>query len=278
MEKQKRKQRKTQNKATYILIAVLVIFAITIAIATYSSKDRSSLMFVDDSETSIPKNVVSAPSAEPPTGNVLNSPIGKNPPDDLALKDREKPDPSQELIDYLEFVKGVEAHRQKLLRDTARAQQLMGAGGQAQALLSMINWAMNPDGRDAIDPLADAKNELSRQHKNWEDMLRYYDKRIAPPEAREFSGLYRKVIVNQTAAIGAIAISFRNVNLSNIEDLQRLLSELQEIKADKSIQESIDNATEKADNALDSIVAFYDFKEKPFKVEKEKPGSSIINL
>ena len=106
-----------------------------------------------------------------------------------------KPKPPQAVVDYLNYVKTVEDHRQMLLKDTTNALTMSAAGGTTQSLLNLIDMASDPDSAQARDPLKDCKDELKRQYGNWLNTLSYFDKKPAPPECREFSGdLQRRAI------------------------------------------------------------------------------------
>ena len=177
-------------------------------------------------------------------------------------------------MDYLEFVKRLEAHRQMLLKDTTDAMSL-SAGGQAQGMINLIDMAMDPDRAKAQDPLAETKKELSRQYSNWLNTITFFDKAPAPAECREFSGAYRAVIYNETKAIGDIAVSFNAVDITKLGDLSKLLGNLQKLKGDPRIQGNIDKAADDADAKLTQLTSNYDMK-KPFDVPREQQGSGSI--
>ena len=165
-----------------------------------------------------------------------------------------------------------------LLQDTGEALMLSAAGGNsAKGLISMINMAMDPDGKEAQDPLQDSKNELNRQYKNWVETLKYFDNKPAPPECREFSGQYRQVLYNETKAIGQIAAGFNSVNVMNPDDMSKLLTVLEKMKRDPNIQSNIDKAADSADAKLNSLVSNYDM-DKPFDVPREKQGGNIMGF
>jgi len=162
-----------------------------------------------------------------------------------------------------------------LLKDTTAALSLSSQGAQAQSILNMIEAASNPDAAKARDPLSDTKRELNRQYKNWLDTLSYFDKRPAPMECREFSGAYRQLLYTETKAIGEIAVGFNSVDVMDPKDLSKLLSKLQSMKNDPSIQANIDNSADAADQKLNKLVSNYDM-EKPFSVPREKKTSGSI--
>jgi hypothetical protein len=220
-------------------------------------------------------DVTNAPPGLPSDGNVTNAPPGVPPPGQRTPTATPKPKPPQQVVEYLAYVKKVEEHRQMLLKDTTDALAMSAAGGAASGLMNMIDIAMDPDGAEARDPLADTKKELNRQYKNWISTLQYLDKRSAPPECREFSGTYRNVIFSETKAIGEIAVSFNSVNIMNPQDMSKLLGSLQKMKGDPKIQGNIDQAADTADASLTKLVSNYDMQ-KPFSVPREEKTSGSI--
>lgn len=205
----------------------------------------------------------------------MAAPPGVPGPSDITPPAAAKPKPPKEVVDYLEFVKGVEKHRQMLLKDTTDALLLASTAGAAQSLLDLIDMAMDPDGAKARDPLAETRKELQRQYGNWVSTLEYFDKQPAPAQCREFSGAYRAVLYLETRAIGDIATGMQNVNLMDPKDMGRLLANLQAMKADRSIQANIDKACDDADAKLTALVGQYDM-EKPFDVPREQKTSPGI--
>lgn len=223
-------------------------------------------------------NITTAPPGKPGPSGIITAPPGKPAPPDRTPPGVTKPKPSQELLDYLAYVKKVEEHRQVLLKDTGEALMLQAAGGSsAKGLMDMIDWASDPEGKEAQDPLADSKAELNRQYKNWLETLKFFDNKPAPPECREFSGAYRAVLYNEAKALGDIAVDFNKVNVMDPDDMSKLLGTLQKMKGDDSIQGNIDKSADAADTKLTSLVNNYDM-EKPFDVPREKKGGNIMGF
>lgn len=223
------------------------------------------------------RNITTAPPGEPGPSGIMTAPPGKPGGPEKTPAGVTKPKPSQEVIDYLAHVKKIEEHRQMLLKDTGEALMLQAVGGSTKGLMDMIEWAADPDGKEARDPLADSKEELNRQYKNWLETLKYFDNKPAPPECREFSGAYRAVIYNEAKAIGDIAVDFNKANVTNPNDMSKLLRSLGKMKGDESIQGNIDKSADDADAKLTSLVSNYDMK-KPFDVPREKRGGNIMGF
>jgi len=258
----------------YIAIALGAVIALALVVTVIASMGKKNVATAPAPSPKPPTDVVTAPKPNPPGGNVVTAPQPAPAPTVPSLPSTTKPKPPADVVDYLNFVKRVEEHRQMLLKDTTDALTLAGTD-QAQSLLKLIDMASDPDGKEAQDPLFDTKNELNRQYKNWLSTLEYFDKKPAPMECREFSGAYRNVLYRETMAIGAIAVSFNKVDITNPNDLQQLLSALKKMKRDPSIQRKIDEAADFADAKLTQLVSRYDM-EKPFDVPREQGTSGSI--
>jgi len=257
----------------YVAATLGAVIILALVVAVIASRGNKNVVTAPPPPPGPPESVVTGPPPAPTGGNVVTAPPA-NPAPSVTPPGTQKPKPPQHVVDYLEFVKGVEKHRQMLLKDTTDA-LMLSATAQSQSLLSLIDMAMDPDGKAAQDPLADTKKELLRQYKNWYSTLEYFDKKAAPAECREFSGAYRDVLYQEAKVIGSIAGSFSKVNIMDPKDMQGLLSALQKMKRDRSIQENIDKSADNADAKLTQLVSNYDM-EKPFSVPREEGTSGSI--
>ena len=221
------------------------------------------------------KSVTTVPPGRPSDGTLTTVPPPQPGPSSVTPPAVRKPKPPADVVEYLNFVKKVEEHRQMLLKDTTNALTLAASSGGTKALLSMIDMAMDPDGTEAMDPLAETKQELNRQYTNWRNTLEYFDKKPAPTQCREFSGAYRQVLFSEARTIGEIATNFNSVNIMNPDDMSGLLNSLRQMKNDPSIQVNIDKSADDADAALTALVSNYDM-EKPFDVPREQQTSGSI--
>lgn len=259
----------------YVIAGLAAVVVLALVVGVIAARGNKNVTSAPGGVPPPPGNLTSAPSGQLPGGNVVTAPSGQPAPPAATPPGVTKPKPLKEVVDYLEFVKRVEAHRQMLLKDTVNALTLAASGGGTQGLLDLIDMAMDPEGKEARDPLAETKAELSRQYKNWLSTLRFFDRRVAPPECREFSGAYRDVLFRETKAIGEITVSFNSVNVMDPKDMSRLLDSLQKMKRDPSIQRNIDQAADNADAKLTRLVSNYDM-EKPFSVQREQSTSGSI--
>ena len=262
---------KKRSPLLYVIIglAALGLIALVVMLAAGNRNPTAAPPGVQREDT----NIMAAPPAAPPDSGIMAAPPSE-PPAEKTPADVSKPKPPQSVVDYLAYVQKVEEHRQMLLNDTGAALMLGSVGG---GLMSMINLAMDPEGKEAQDPLADSKKELNRQYKNWLQTLKFFDNKPAPAECREFSGAYRNVLYLETKAIGQIAAGFNSVNIMDPGDMSKLLDALQKMKKDSSIQGNIDKAADGADAQLKALVANYDM-EKPFNVPREERGGNIMGF
>lgn len=264
--------KKKRSPLLYAIIALAAVGLIALVIAIAGGKNVTSAPGGVQREDS---NITTAPPGKPAPSGIVTAPPGKPAPTDKTPPGVTKPKPPQEVVDYLAYVKKVEEHRQMLLQDTGEA-LMLGAGGGG-GLMSMIDMAMDPEGKEAQDPLADSKAELNRQYKNWLQTLKFFDNKPAPPQCREFSGEYRAVLYNETKALGEIAAGFNSVNVMDPKDMSKLLGILQKMKRDPSLQANIDKSADAADAKLTALVANYDM-EKPFDVPREKKEGNIMGF
>ncbi|MGQ9454437.1 MAG: hypothetical protein ACUVRS_07640 [Armatimonadota bacterium] len=267
--------RQKKRTITWVIVGLAIIAVVATCVAAIiASRSKSTLTQVPPGTTK-PGDVVTAPPPKSQPGNVVSAPPLTPPLSAPVPAQVKKPRPPRDVVDYLEFVKRVEEHRQMLLRDTGEALRLSATGGQAMTLLKLIDMASNPDSKVDVDPLKEVRGELARQYKNWLSTIEYFDKKPAPNDCREFSGAYRDLLVRETTAIGAIAQGLQRVNIMDPNEMARLLRDLQRMKSDPSIQRRIDEAADNADAKLTELVSKYDMN-KPFNVPREQQISGSI--
>ncbi len=263
--------KKKMHPLYYILIGLAVVGLIALLVVVAGGRNPTVAPAGIERED---HNITTAPPPQPADSGIVTAPPGETPPAEKTPEAAPKPKPTREMVEYFAYVKKVEEHRQMLLSDTGEALMLGSAAG---GLMSMINLAMDPDGKEAQDPLADSKKELNRQYKNWLATMKFFDNKPAPPECREFAGAYRNVLYLETKAIGQIAAGFNSVNIMDPSDMSKLLAALQKMKRDPSIQGNIDKAADTADGKLTNLVSNYDM-EKPFDVPREKKEGNIMGF
>lgn len=203
-------------------------------------------------------SVTNAPAVTPPTGPAL--PTGP-----------EKQPPPPEVLEYLEFVRQVEAARHTLLKDTGRA---LSMTTNAKGLENMIGWVMGDDSVPA-DPLADLKKELGIHLNNWQMLIRHFDTKKPPAACVDFAGAYRMGLSNEVEAMRRVSILVNGINLNSTESMSQALTQLQGMKSDPNLQGNIDQAVESADSKLAELCSRLGIQ-KPFDVKKEKDVSGSL--
>lgn len=236
------------------------------------------MAFSGKSVTNAPQSPITGPSVTnapvTPTGgpSLTNAPTPGLPSAAVPVAPG-KPAPSQEVLDYLEFVKQVEAQRHALLKDTSRALSMQT---NAKGLENMIDWVMD-ESSTPKDPLADLKKEVGIHAQNWNDLIRIFDSRRPPAQCAEFAGAYRQGLTTEAQAIFSVSSIINGLNISSTESMQQSLSQLQQMKSDPNLQGNIDKSVENADNKLGELSAQLGIA-KPFDVKKETDaGGSILS-
>ncbi|HPP74297.1 MAG TPA: hypothetical protein PLU88_04125, partial [Armatimonadota bacterium] len=203
-------------------------------------------------------SVTNAPAVTPPTGPALPTGPGKQPP-------------PPEVLEYLEFVRQVEAARHTLLKDTGRA---LSMTTNAKGLENMIGWVMGDDSVPA-DPLADLKKELGIHLNNWQMLIRHFDTKRPPAACADFAGTYRMCMSSQAEAMRRVSTLVNGINLNSTESMSQALTQLQGMKSDPNLQGNIDQAVESADSKLAELCSRLGIQ-KPFDVKKEKDVSGSL--
>ncbi len=221
-------------------------------------------------------NVLGAPLPDNSGGNVLQAPPASPLPSAQTIAG--KPKPPQYVIDYLNFVKAVEEHRQKLLKDTQNAFAIGAATKASGGLDALLNMLDDEGTSQAKDPLQDTKDELSRQYTNWNGVLDYFGKRQPPEECKEFASYYQQVLYNETKSIGNIIATLSSTGGDyDKQGVTQVVAGLEGILKGGA-QKDIDTSVEYADTSLTNLVSNYDMV-KPFTVSKEQgSGGSILGF
>lgn len=176
----------------------------------------------------------------------------------------------QDVLDYLNFAKGIEAQRQTLLRDTSRAVTM----SQSKGLSTMIDWAMDDSSSTPADPLAEVKKELSGQVTNWQSLLKQFEAKPSPQSCSEFATAYRQGLTSETSAMDRIVGIMNGINMTSSDSMQGALSSLNQMKAE-NVQGNIDTAVQTADTKLGELCSRYGIA-KPFDVKKESDSGGSL--
>lgn len=266
--------RRPVKPVVYAIAALGAIALLALVVAVIAGRGRNDVTSAPPVTPPPSGGVTSAPSGQAGGGGLTSAPAPVPGPESAGIPGATKPKPSKAVVEYLEFVKKVEEHRQMLLKDTGEALTMMVAG-QAQSIESMLDWLDEGKGGQVSDPLAKVKHELARQHANWRSTLQYFDKQAAPPECRAFSGAYRAVLYREAERIGRVDATLRGIDIMSTQGMTDGFRALQSMKGDPRLQSDIDKAADSADASLTQLVSNYDM-EKPFDVPREEPASGSI--
>lgn len=222
-------------------------------------------------------NIMGAPPPDNSGGNVVQAPEANPLPTQQTPTVAGKPKPPQYVVDYLNFAKAVEEHRQKLLKDTQNAFAIGAVAKASGGLDGLLNMLDEEGTGQAKDPLQDTKDELTRQYTNWNNVLAFFGNRQPPQECKDFAAYYQQVLYNETASISQIVTTLGAGGGFDSKQVAQVVSGLQGILKGGA-QKDIDTAVDNADTSLDNLVSNYDM-EKPFTVSKEQgSGGSILGF
>ncbi len=267
---------KSRSKLVYILAGILGVAIVAGIVALLMLRGRP----ITQGEQTVSNSGPAITNTEPPTPGggpaITNAAPAQPSPASPTNTPPKKPNAPQTVIDYINFVKQVEASRQALLRDTARAISLSAGAAQAQSLIDAIDMAMDDSPQDKPKKANAVEDELKRQATNWSNLLRNFDSRPAPQECNEFAGNYRSVLSSETQEMQRLGSILGGTDWTNVQSIQDSLSKLQTMKSDPNLQGNIDKAVENADGRLTTLCDSYANMPKPFTVEKETGGGSII--
>lgn len=250
------------RKPFYIAIAALalvVILALLFALLAKPGKVTNAPVGVDTGG-----KIVSAPSGTDQSGNVVLAPPALNPPSDTTPASIKKPKPSQELLNYLKVIKNIEEVRKEFI--VSSSIEVINA-----QVMAAVMGSMTED-----EPEKTNLGKLDIIQRKLIIALQYFDKNPAPPEARAFSGSYRKMLYTEATTLNTINSGLRKAlsgDMSGLEDLGNYLKGLtqnEDIKAASNGDMSDD-----VNKQLDLMVSNYDMV-KPFSIASEKGGKSLL--
>lgn len=267
---------KPNRKLPFIIGGALLFIIIAALIAKAAFSGMSVTQGGDSQATQGPSVTNAPPPAVTGGPSVTNAPPPAPPPTGPTDPSAMRPKPPQEVLDYLEFVKQIEAKRQALLKDTMRAVSLAAGQAQADSLMDMIDMTMDDSPQQRPKKVNSVAKELGTQIQNWNNLQREFDSRPAPQQCGGFSGAYRAVLTTETSRMSAIMGIVANVNWTDMDSVKKSLSELQSMKGDPNLQGGIDKSVETADGSLNGLCQQYGIP-KSFDVKKEgDTGGSII--
>lgn len=263
---------KKKNPMLIVLIGLAVVGLLALAVYAMSNRNIASAPGgVERNDT----NVATAPPGQPSSGNLVTAPPAK-PTQTTTPPGVAKPKPPQEVVEYLDYVKKVEEHRQMLLKDTSAA-LVLAVGGQEKSYEAILDAIDKGDSGEVSDPMADMRKELNRQYGNWQATVKYFDQKPAPAECRDFAGSYRAVLASETETIKREVQITSKVDVTKGSSISDGLTAMMGMQKEPDLQANIDKSADDADAKLSALVSTYDMQ-KPFDVPREKSGGSILGF
>jgi len=264
---------KKKNPMLFVIIGLAIVGLLALAIYAMSGKNLASAPGgVQRNDT----NITTAPPGSPAPSGIVTAPPGKPGSPEKTPAGVAKPKPPQSVVDYLAYVKKVEEHRQMLLKDTSAA-LLLAVGGQAKSYEAILDSIDSGDSAAVSDPMADMRKELNRQYGNWQETVKFFDQKPAPPECREFAGAYRAVLASETETIKREVAITSKIDVTKGDSISQGLVGMLGMQKDSNLQATIDKSADDADGKLTTLVSNYDM-EKPFDVPREKQGGSLLGF
>lgn len=263
---------KKRNPVLFVLIGLAIVGLLALGIYAMSSRNVATTPGgVERNDT----NITTAPPGKPGPGGLVTAPPGSSEPAKTP-EGVAKPKPPAEVVEYLNFVKKVEEHRQMLLKDTSAA-LLLAVGGQQKSYEAILDAIEGGESAEVKDPLTDMRKELNRQYGNWQATLKYFDEKPAPPQCRDFAGAYRAVLASETETIKREVQITSKIDVTKGDSISTGLSAMLGMQKDPNLQANIDKSADDADAKLKALVSNYDM-EKPFDVPREKQGGSLLGF
>lgn len=267
---------KPKLKFAYIAAAVLALIIILGLVALFAFKGQPIAQTGKTVANSGPAITNTPPPAHGGPA-ITNTPPTTAPQPPVSSSPAKAAVPP-EVTDYLKFLKAVEESRQALLKDTTRALQMSAGTAQAQSMIDMIDNAMDDSPKADKPKKADAvQNELDKQIGNWSTLVQQFDRKPAPQQCTDLAANYRLVLTNEAGSMSKILNVVKTTDWSNLQSIQKSLTELQNMKNDPNLQGNIDKAVETSDGKLAEVCTKFGIT-KPFDVKKEQGGGSIIGV
>jgi len=218
-------------------------------------------------------NITTAPPGKPGPSGIMTAPPGQPGTPEKTPDGVTKPKPPQEVVDYLAFVKQVEAVRCEAIVKSDLDKEAMAEVGDIWS--KMLDMSGDAGASDKA-PLQGITDKLNRRAAAMLILLKTFDKAPAPPECRQFSGAYRRLLYTETKTLYDVAAGLGNVQAANKDDWLRYEQEMKSKQQDADVVGASNGTLSgDADRALNALVGQYDMQ-KPFDVSAEKPSGNIM--
>jgi hypothetical protein len=250
----------------YVIAAALLIIIIAALILKMAFSGGPSATNAGPNAVTGP-SVTNSPAIPPGGPSVTNAPA-VTPPSGPALPNGPgKPEMPQDVRDYLEFVKQINTHREKLVTESQGANKWVD-----EFMGKLVDNLTNPDS-DLLEPV---KKHMAEELADWQALLQQFDSRPSPPASAEFAGAFREVIARQTAASLKVVAGLNSNKLGDdSESLNNLLSLLQSMKSEIGPGGAVDKSIDNANSKQTELCSRYGV-DKIFEVKKENAINTSI--
>ncbi len=239
-----------------LLIALIVLLAV-VALGLGAVLVRGSL--VQKPAQSAPTNLVQAPGQSSP-GTLVQAPAESEPNPVVQAPGETAPTP-QDVIDYLSFLKRIEASKQALIRKEM--------GDALTELPQVKGLSASTDEGDYNNVFGHLSKSTSYSADEWNQLTTAFQQRVPPDSCRDLHNKY----YDQLGKIQAMIVSVNDA-LSKVQsDPSSALHALTDLQGKASPE--IDAAVNAADDALADVCHKYGLR-KDFDIKGDPSGSSSL--
>ena len=251
---EERPGRRTPKKpiiAALIAIGVLCLAALVFALL--GPKNSNNSLLQGQSRLPAPSGSLTQSPVNPPGPShpMTQSDAPKPPSMPAAVEEKAPP----EVIQYLQFVKGIELRRQNMRTDFNPALDMMKSAYASQL-------GLDPDEGDSS-----AKNKVTKGYsqyvQDWNQVLRDFNAVQAPEPCREFAAAYQLALSNYVITMIKIQVALSQQDINTL------------IAMKGKVQRPIDQSLKQADQKLEQVTKRYKL-EKDFTVEPDQTVDTIF--
>ena len=160
------------------------------------------------------------------------------------------------MIEYLEFVKAIEAKRKEMRVDFNPALDMMKA-----AYGDQLGFAL--DDNDTNKPLKKANQGYSKYVQDWNRLMQAFLSKNPPEPCRQFAGAYSTALGNYVSAMVKIQVAMQQSDLNSLMALR------------KTAQPDIDKMLTDADGQLKQVTDRYGLK-KTYNITPDTDVDTIL--
>jgi hypothetical protein len=250
-EKSSRRTPKKPIIAALIAIGVLCLAALVFALLGPKNSNRSLLQ--GQSKLPAPSAALTQSEVNPPgPSHPLTQSDAPKPPSIPAPVEEKAP---PEVVQYLQFVKGIELRRQNMRTDFNPALDMLKSAYGSQLGLDM-------DEDDSA-----TKNKVNKGYskyvQDWNQVLRDFNSVQAPEPCRDFAAAYQTALSNYVVTMVKIQVALSQQDINTLMAMKG------------KAQRPIDQSLKQADQQLENVTKRYKL-EKDFSVEPDQEVDTIF--